>query len=195
MVKAKCQQCGRTVRIHVNRMPTFRYCSRQCLARAKQAIRGENHPLYKRVERKCKQCGEIFYAIPAKVALGEALFCSRRCAGSFRAAHIGKAQTSIERKVGSLLDHLGLISEAQKPLGPWCVDFYLPDKNLVIECDGKYWHSLKKPAVRDRQKNGWLISKGFKVLRLREDSIRSLDPGALYSLINKAAEEYEVVSV
>ena len=62
----------------------------------------------------------------------------------------------------------------QMPLGPWTVDFFLPVRNIVLECDGKYWHAIPRVEKRDRKKDGWLQWKhGYTVRRLTEDAIRT----------------------
>lgn len=43
-------------------------------------------------------------------------------------------------------------------------DFYLPDKNLIVECNGSYWHSLPKSIARDKKKMEWFNNNGYKAL-------------------------------
>lgn len=81
--------------------------------------------------------------------------------------------SSIERTVAVLLDSLGLRYLQQYPLGRFVVDFLLPDKMLVIECDGSYWHNLPGRPERDAARDVWLRSCGYEVLRLPEQAIRS----------------------
>ena len=68
------------------------------------------------------------------------------------------------------------------------VDFYIPDKNLVIECQGDYWHmnpikysatdynkTTKKTAKehwnKDRKRKLFMEKSGYKVVELWEDEI------------------------
>lgn len=63
--------------------------------------------------------------------------------------------TKIELEVKRQLDELNVNYEQQK----YCfnkrynrgfyIDFYLPDYDLMIECNGTYWHSQYKRVVRD----------------------------------------------
>lgn len=46
-------------------------------------------------------------------------------------------------------------------------DFYIPDKNLIIECDGEAWHNQKK----DNRKTFSLLRLGYKVLRFKGKKI------------------------
>ena len=47
--------------------------------------------------------------------------------------------------------------------------------NLVIECDGDYWHKYPVGLERDHIRTKELIEKGFKVLRLWEFEIKSMN--------------------
>jgi len=58
-------------------------------------------------------------------------------------------------------------------------DFFLPDFNMIIECDGIYWHSKPDYIKRDKRKRDYLKRKGYlifvhgseKVLKM-EDSFK-----------------------
>jgi very-short-patch-repair endonuclease len=54
-------------------------------------------------------------------------------------------------------------------------DIFIPSMNLVIECDGKYWHNYPVGRDIDKIRTSELIGKGFKVLRLWEDEIKTMD--------------------
>lgn len=69
-------------------------------------------------------------------------------------------------------------------VGVFLVDFFLPEHNLVIECDGDYWHAnpdfvkdkeLTKPQLstidRDIRKNEELTKRGIRFLRFWEREI------------------------
>lgn len=53
-------------------------------------------------------------------------------------------------------------------------DIFIPSFNLVIECDGDYWHSYPTGREIDFLRTKELIEKGFKVLRLWEFEINDL---------------------
>lgn len=88
--------------------------------------------------------------------------------------------TKIELKVEAELQKQNINYQKQVPLCKIAiVDFYLPDHNSVIQCDGCYWHNcpihnLKPLAGRtekDRNKDLILYSNGFKVFRFWEHEI------------------------
>jgi len=53
-------------------------------------------------------------------------------------------------------------------------DILIPSKNLVIECDGDYWHKYPIGNEIDHIRTKELIEKGFKVLRLWEHKIKKM---------------------
>ncbi len=52
-------------------------------------------------------------------------------------------------------------------------DIVFPDKKIVIEADGDYWHSLPKAIVKDRRNNKLLRKRGWKVFRFSETQINN----------------------
>lgn len=52
-------------------------------------------------------------------------------------------------------------------------DFYVPRFNLLIECDGDYWHSKPKVKTRDARKTAQARKLGYRVERLTESFINS----------------------
>lgn len=74
--------------------------------------------------------------------------------------------SSLERIVSSLLDGLGIAYLSHVTIGRYVVDFLVPHRKLVIECDGEYWHSLPGVPEKDERKDRDLSSRGYGVLRL-----------------------------
>jgi len=78
--------------------------------------------------------------------------------------------TSIEIKIQNFLKQLGIeffthqyIKEIEHA---YQCDILIPSMNLVIECDGNYWHKYPVGLEKDHIRTKELIEKGFKVLRL-----------------------------
>ncbi len=87
-----------------------------------------------------------------------------------------KKDSSIEVKIQSFLKQLGIeffTHQYMKEIehGYQC-DILIPRMNLVIECDGDYWHKYPISRDIDNIRTGELIDKGFNVLRLWENEIR-----------------------
>ncbi|MBR0716700.1 endonuclease domain-containing protein [Bradyrhizobium liaoningense] len=58
----------------------------------------------------------------------------------------------------------------QVPIGPYVVDFFCHAKRLIIELDGGH-HNEDKNAARDRERQSWLESEGYRVLRFWNSEI------------------------
>lgn len=91
--------------------------------------------------------------------------------------------TSIELAMESELTSRGVLFLKQTPLCKIAVvDFYLPEYQIVIECDGCFFHgcelhgSLKyhqDSIARDKKKNEILSLNGFRVFRFWEHEIKN----------------------
>ena len=108
-----------------------------------------------------------------------------------RATQVFPTKDSLpEIKINGFLNQLNLIFQTHKYIkiehGYQC-DFFIPSLNLVIECDGDYWHGNKdnprfrnlnkyqiKTMKKDNLRTQELIKKGFNVLRLWESDIENM---------------------
>ncbi len=85
--------------------------------------------------------------------------------------------TKIEVKIQNFLEQLGIEYFTHKYMkiehGYQC-DILIPSMNLVIECDGDYWHKYPVGLEKDHIRTKELIEKGFKVLRLWEREIKAM---------------------
>lgn len=147
-------------------------CSPKCskVHRAK-TVHGPNHPLWKpKTPMACEICGTVVEVTPSKVKRFRA--CSRRCA-----VLIGLRQwprpSSIERKMDEAFRVLSLRAHPQYIFGPYAADFAFPEHRVIVECDGKYWHSLPDRMEKDRSKDAYLIRHKWLVVRLTEDEINA----------------------
>jgi len=75
-------------------------------------------------------------------------------------------RTDIEALVEEELKRRGEEYQFEARLGIWHVDFFLPQRNLVIECDGEYWHRSREALGSDLNKTLDLREKGYRVARL-----------------------------
>lgn len=73
-----------------------------------------------------------------------------------------------------IFNKLNIFYIHQKRIGRRWVDFYLPQKNLVIECDGAYWHGRPGAKEKDEKKDIYLKERGYKIKRLSEKRIKQL---------------------
>lgn len=158
-----CSICGGEYRRDPTRAKQSRYCSPECQAKGYSI-----HRAGPRIARVCEFCGEPYKVKPSSIA--RARFCSASCRSSWVVRNF-HGPTSIERAIDALLDEMGIPHEAQKPIGKYLCDFFVPRRRLVIECDGEYWHGNFERIHRDVVKDAWLKSKGYRVLRLPEQKI------------------------
>ena len=71
--------------------------------------------------------------------------------------------TGIENQLRYALLRKGINFIEQASIGPWSIDFLLPDYMACVEADGEFWHSSTKAKMKDRRKDAWLQSKGYMV--------------------------------
>ncbi len=92
---------------------------------------------------------------------------------------IPRKDTSIEVKIQNFLKQLGIEFFTHQYIkkiehGYQC-DILIPLMNLVIECDGDYWHKYPIGNEIDHIRTKELIEKGFNVLRLWEFEIKIME--------------------
>lgn len=96
--------------------------------------------------------------------------------------------TKIEVKIQKFLKQLGIEFFTHQRMNikhTYQCDILIPSINLVIECDGNYWHRYPTGTDIDHIRTKELIGKGFKVLRLWEFDIKDMK-------LNKFKEELEL---
>ena len=169
-VTLACQVCGKDFQRLPREVSRSRYCSRECSHQAKRNITGPGHPLFTRELRRCEFCGKEVWVKAAK--LHEFRFCSRRCQGSW-VNNTWPRTSSIEIALREALSRRSIAFAPEYSIGPYTVDIAMPDHRLAIEADGTYWHGTAHQQARDRQKDGYLHSVGWRVLRFTEVAIRA----------------------
>ena len=95
--------------------------------------------------------------------------------------HISK----LENEFAAILDRISIHYERQYviPGRKWIYDFYFPDRNVLVEIDGTYWHSLPRMVKRDAEKNGFGITNGFNIIHVSEALIKRLGFSACAELL------------
>ena len=74
-----------------------------------------------------------------------------------------------ERMIMQHLDNLGVhyLREVVFNNNTFRYDFYLPKNNLIIEYDGKEYHSSKKAILKDEMKNNFARNNKIRIIRLQ----------------------------
>jgi len=160
-----CQICGVEYTPRVGEYDSSKYCSMTCLW---ESLKTEPKAFI------CEHCGKMFFK---KNTNHEYRFCSQSCTHAF------KGRTGIEKKVFDVLIENGIEFEEQKQFGRFCVDFFI-EPNIVIECDGEYWHNKPEVVERDLRKNKYLSKHGLIIYRLNESVINDSMGGVVLEVLN-----------
>jgi very-short-patch-repair endonuclease len=94
-------------------------------------------------------------------------------------------QSKLEKSFEGLLINLGINFEPQYPVNGYLYDFYIVDKNTLIEVDGDWFHFNKKIHKKvtsivqentinnDKIKNNIAKKEGYNLIRFWEDDINN----------------------
>jgi very-short-patch-repair endonuclease len=87
--------------------------------------------------------------------------------------------TTIEVKIQNFLKQLGIEFFTHQRIKEiahrFQCDIFIPSMDMIIECDGNYWHKYPIGKEIDHIRTSELLQKGFKVLRLWESEIKVMD--------------------
>lgn len=86
----------------------------------------------------------------------------------------GLHKTDIEIKMEQILEELKIDAVMQFPIRSkygYIADFAIPELKIIIECDGEHWHKIGN--AHDRKRDGFLKSRGWKILRFRGNQIKN----------------------
>jgi very-short-patch-repair endonuclease len=81
----------------------------------------------------------------------------------------------------------GLNFRRQTPLGKYIADFVAHSCKLIVELDGES-HDFEERIRRDEQRDRWLASRGYRVLRFTNDDVMKNLEGVTL-VIAEAAEQ------
>jgi very-short-patch-repair endonuclease len=107
-----------------------------------------------------------------------------------RARVLRKNMTESERELCSRLrgkQLLGVQFYCQKPIGNFIVDFFAPKAKLVVEVDGSQ-HAEEDNRSRDKHRDEYLASRGFKVLRFNSREVLNRTDSVLNSIYRSIGE-------
>jgi very-short-patch-repair endonuclease len=167
-----------------------------------------------KVKYNCKTCNKEF-GLSKSLADSrnyEIKFCSIKCRNldlDWRKSNIlanqaqqnNKGLNKLELKGNKILDDIGVQYFSQHLLfDKFLVDVFIPEKNIVIQWDGDYWHGhptkLKDSVPDKRQKrrmdydksqDSYMKKSGYTVLRFWESEVKN-NKNKIYEIIKRAIQ-------
>ena len=88
------------------------------------------------------------------------------------------------------LKRLPMKAHRQYNIGNYIVDFYIPQKQLVIKIDG-IQHLTKEHKEKDQTRDKFLEEQGLRILRFPNDSIRKSFADVCQVILNHVEVEFE----
>jgi len=146
----KCLECGKEFECWKSSRRKF--CGRPCYDK------WQNN----KEKRECSWCGKPFTTWNN----GNQKYCCKRCALA------STGETNIEQLMRKELERRQIPFKQYQQIETFYVDFIL-DNNIVVECDGVYWHTKPEVEERDLRKNELLKQEGYKLFRFTDKEILS----------------------
>lgn len=174
---------------HLKKRPNFEHISH---------LRGKDHSMYG------KKWEEVYGVERARRFRQERSLSSRvRIIKRLENREMPFRDTKIEKMISNEMKKRGIVFIPQYAIdGKFVCDFFIPKYNLVIECDGDYWHA--NPLIynsnkldtrqinkvrRDKWKDKYLREKGFIIMRFFETDINK----SVSDCIDKVVERIKKV--
>lgn len=170
-----CKQCGKETyksKVHLKNSKNY-FCCFDCGAK----YSGRN-----KVEYKCDFCKKSLLVSKSRRRYS-GIYCSLNCRNedpAFRKKNI-KANADQQWKTGlnklelagrEILLKTGINFEEQVLMfNKFLVDALIPDKKIIIQWDGIYWHSKEKRKKLDKSQDAYLNKCGYRVLRFSDNDI------------------------
>jgi G:T-mismatch repair DNA endonuclease (very short patch repair protein) len=172
-------------------------CNKRIYPKAKRCIKchNKNRKITPEHRKNTSIAGKRYYELNGTRKLSED---SKEKIRKARAKQITPIKdTKIEVKIQDFLKELNIPFLTHQYMeiehGYQC-DILIPSLNLVIECDGDYWHGNPKKfpnptewqlkqIEKDKIRTKELIEEGFKVLRLWESDILTIEKQSVHKTL------------
>lgn len=97
----------------------------------------------------------------------------------------------LEQLVYCALDKQGILYEKQVPLfGKFVVDVFFPQKSLILEFFGRYWHTMPAIQKKDFSKRRYLEKCGYRVEEIWDDEIKT---AGIQQSLEKVLSKYDLI--
>ncbi len=108
-----------------------------------------------------------------------------------KARKLRRSMTDAERRLWHYLRNRQLVNlkfRRQHRVGPYFLDFYCPEKKIVVEVDGGQ-HYSPNGKYGDRIREEFLQKRGLKVLRYSNRDVLLNIEGVLKDIVNEANDK------
>lgn len=99
---------------------------------------------------------------------------------------VKQTESPIESKLLYWFNQYQLYPEIQHEIGKYRADFFFPDLKLVVEADGKEYHTSPEQVESDKERDGYMENLGYKILRFSGGKIYN-EP---WNVVKKVLEVY-----
>ncbi len=144
----------------------------------------EGHKIMKCPHPECDKCSEKFYIIPGMNYYARKEYDIEPCTRLFPITWSHAKNTTLEMFVQKILDDHNIQYECNvRDIIKNELDIYIPSKNLAIECNGCFWHSVRnKDSHYHIDKFVQCKEKRVQLITLWEDQIKN-KPNIVESVI------------
>jgi len=177
----KCYQCSKEVykqNCFLIKSKNL-FCSLEC---------ANNYQRRNKLRFICKICNKEFYWSKSRIKNHNPTYCSIECRNKdnewIRNACIKgnlvqqskRGLNKLELKGRKILEKINIKFKEQSLLfGKFLVDVELKDYPIVIQWDGKYWHSKPKRKRLDNSQDSYLEKCGFSILRFSDKEVYEME--------------------
>jgi len=173
LVRCTCERCGGEYKVRPSVAKVQRFCSQACSSKTiAKRFRGENSPVWKKKTAiNCAYCSKAIHVQPSR--LGRKKYCSVKCRTIGNLQRLAQnPRTDIEIAMAQQLNDLKITYQEQVLFfDKFLVDFFIPSHNLIIQCDGLYWHDRPEAKARDKGQDNYFAKCGYSVLRFTDKQI------------------------
>lgn len=114
---------------------------------------------HKNIRVECFVCGEVYNPAWGWIRTGKSLTCG--CASN--------RVSSGQRAVFSFIKNMGIETHLEYKVGGLKYDIGVPEKKMLIEFNGTYYHSGENSAARDKRKYENAIQNGWNMVTVLEE--------------------------
>ena len=152
LYKLTCEYCKKIFNVKKSKKDSAKFCSKSCnISRLNQ--------LYKRNSK--NRCMKQSNTLKKLFKSGKLNF------NGFSKSEL-KFGEEIEKTFNIKLEHSFWLNGK-------CFDYKIPNKNILIECDGLYWHSKEENKINDKIKNEIAKNNNFDIYRFSINSVNDVN--------------------